>query len=119
MKIAITSTGATLDAEVDPRFGRARFFIMWDSETEEFEAIDNTQNLNAAQGAGIQSAMNIANRVCDMVVSGHIGPKGFSTLKSAGIKIVVGIEGKVSDVVKLFKEGKLKETDSPDVQSRW
>ncbi len=119
MKIAITSTGETLDADVDPRFGRAKYFIIWDSETEKFEAVDNAQNLNAAQGAGVQSAMNIADRACDMLVSGHVGPKAFSTLKSTGIKVVVGVEGKVSDVVNLFKEGKLKETDSPDVQGHW
>ena len=119
MKIAITSTGKTLDSDVDLRFGRAKYFIIWDSETEEFEAVNNAQNLNAAQGAGVQSAMNVANKACNMVVSGHMGPKAFSTLKGAGIKVVSGVEGKVSDVIKLFKEGKLKDTDSPDVEGHW
>ena len=40
MKIAISATGPTLDAEVDPRFGRCQYFIIADPETMEFEAID-------------------------------------------------------------------------------
>ena len=51
MKIAITATGKTLDSQVDPRFGRAAWFIVADSDSMEFEAIAN-DNVNAAGGAG-------------------------------------------------------------------
>ena len=56
MKIAITTSGDSLDAAVDPRFGRAKAFILYDTETDEWSVLDNAQNLNAAQGAGIQAA---------------------------------------------------------------
>ena len=48
MRIAISATGSTLDAEVDPRFGRCQHFIIVDPETMEFEAIEN----NSAMAAG-------------------------------------------------------------------
>ena len=53
MKIAITAQGPELSAQVDPRFGRAKYFIIYDVDSDEFEAVDNEQNLNAPQGAGI------------------------------------------------------------------
>ena len=39
MKIAITSTGPKLEDKVDPRFGRCRYFILFDTDTNKFEAI--------------------------------------------------------------------------------
>ena len=42
MKIAISATGTTLDAEVDPRFGRCQYFIIVDPETMQFEALENS-----------------------------------------------------------------------------
>ena len=62
MKIAVTSRGAELDSEVDPRFGRARYFVIVDTDTGESRAVDNEQNLNAAQGAGIQAAQLVATQ---------------------------------------------------------
>jgi hypothetical protein len=56
MKIAITTSGIDLDAPVDPRFGRAKSFIIYDTDSGQWSVLDNAQNLNAAQGAGIQAA---------------------------------------------------------------
>ncbi len=56
MKIAVTSRGTDLDAQVDPRFGRAAYIIIVDSDTMEFKALDNKENVNALKGAGIQAA---------------------------------------------------------------
>ena len=69
MKVAVTSEGATLDAAVDPRFGRAKYFILADTDADTFEAVDNVQNLNAASGAGIQSAETVVNRGAEAVVN--------------------------------------------------
>jgi len=55
MEIAITATGKDISSNVDPRFGRAKYFIVVDTDTNESAAHDNAQNLNAAQGAGIQA----------------------------------------------------------------
>ncbi len=119
MKVAITSQGESVDAEVDPRFGRSKYFIIWDTETKTAEAVDNAQNLNAAQGAGIQSAQNVIDKGCEALVSGHLGPKAFGLLKQAGVKVYLGATCSVSDAISRLEKGELAEADSPDVQGHW
>jgi predicted Fe-Mo cluster-binding NifX family protein len=119
MKICITSRGPELSSEVDPRFGRARFFIIYDDESEEWEAVDNQQNVNAAGGAGVQSGTTVAEKGCQWVVSGHMGPKALSVLKAAGIQVATGASGRVADAIAAFREGKLEKSDSADVAPHW
>jgi len=59
MKLIITATGPALDDAVDPRFGRARYFVLVDDATGETTAHSNEVNLQAAQGAGIQAAQTV------------------------------------------------------------
>ena len=61
MKIAFTSRGRSLDVLLDGRFGRTPFFVVHDTVSGETAAVENVQNLNAAQGAGIQAAVTVAN----------------------------------------------------------
>lgn len=87
MKVAVTSQGQELSSEVDPRFGRAKSLIVVDPETGQFQAHDNTVNLNAVQGAGIQTGKNVANLDVDAVITGNVGPNAFKTLSAANIKV--------------------------------
>ena len=119
MKIAITSCGNTPESQVDPRFGRAAFFLVFDSDTGAFEAHDNAQNLNAAQGAGIQAAETVSRLGAEVVITGHCGPKAFRTLTAAGIKVVVGADETVRDAIERFKQGDLKPAESSDVECHW
>jgi len=119
MKIAISAEGQDLESPVDPRFGRAQWFIIADLETGGFEAINNEQNLNAAQGAGIQAAENVASYSASYLITGHCGPNAFRALSAAGIKVIVGAEGTVAEVLERFKRGELKPTEGPDVVGHW
>ncbi|HHN46469.1 MAG TPA: dinitrogenase iron-molybdenum cofactor biosynthesis protein [Planctomycetes bacterium] len=119
MKIAVTTTGKTLDDQVDLRFGRAHGFIIHDTESGEWEFADNEQNLNAASGAGVQSAQNLANRDVQAVITGHVGPKAFSVLAAAGIKVLTGADGIVKEALDAFKKGELSEASAADVPSHW
>ena len=83
MRIAVTSRGETLDSPIAPRFGRAAGFVIVDTVSGESSFCDNVQNLNAAQGAGIQAAQNVARHGVDCVITGHCGPKAFRTLAAA------------------------------------
>ena len=74
MKLAITSKGDNLESEVDPRFGRASYIIIVDSETLEFTAIDNSINKNAFKGAGIKAATLISENTADVLLTGYCGP---------------------------------------------
>ncbi len=119
MKIAITAQQDNMDSPVDPRFGRARWFVVCDTETGEYTAGSNEQNLNAAQGAGIQAAQNVARLGVEAVITGHVGPKAFATLQAARIKIFTGISGTVKEAVGEFQAKKLQATDKADVEGHW
>lgn len=119
MKIAVTAQGRDLNAPIDPRFGRAKFFVIADTETSEFSAADNTQNLNAAQGAGIQAGRNVVELGVKAVITGHVGPKAFTTLQAGGIAIYTGATGTVADAIDQFKAGKLKQSADADVEGHW
>ena len=119
MKIAITTTGADLESQVDPRFGRAQNFIIVDTDTGDFDVLDNKQNVNAAQGAGIQAATNISDKGVEYLLTGHCGPNAFRTLGASGIKVIIGVAGIVKQAVEDFKEGKLQASTGPDVQGHW
>jgi predicted Fe-Mo cluster-binding NifX family protein len=119
MKVAITSQGSSVNDQVDPRFGRAKFFIVMDTESENVEVADNAQNLNAAQGAGIQAGQNVAALGVQAVITGHVGPKAFSVLNSAGIKIYTGATGTVKEALEKLKAGELSSADDADVEGHW
>jgi len=119
MKIAVTAQGTGKDSPVDERFGRAKHFVIYDTEAGEYTAVDNTMNMNAMQGAGIQSGENMTNAGVNVVLTGHVGPKAFRTLTAAGITIATGITGTVEDAVEAWKAGTLQVTGGPDVQAHW
>jgi predicted Fe-Mo cluster-binding NifX family protein len=119
MKIVFTTSGNTLDAPLDPRFGRAAKFLVYDLESGAFEVVDNERNLNAAQGAGIQSAEAVARSGARCVVTGHFGPKAFRVLSTAGIKIYNTDAPTVAEALELYRSGKLVEARSADVEGHW
>lgn len=88
MKIAVSALGTTEQEAIDPRFGRARGFIIADTETGAVQYSDNADNIALAQGAGVQTAQFIADQHVDIVVSGQFGPKATSVLQQAGIRMV-------------------------------
>jgi predicted Fe-Mo cluster-binding NifX family protein len=119
MRIAISSTGRDLDANLDPRFGRADYYIILDSETMDFYAVENSQNFNSPQGAGIQAARIIADQDIDTLITGHCGPKAFKVLQNAGVKVITGAGGRVADAVDQLKKGKLGIAAGADVEGHW
>ncbi|MGQ9616689.1 MAG: NifB/NifX family molybdenum-iron cluster-binding protein [Spirochaetota bacterium] len=114
MKIAVTSTGPDLEAEVDPRFGRCQYFIILDPETLVFEAVENTSALSGG-GAGIASGQAIAGKGVKAVLTGNCGPNAFQVLSSAGVQVISGVSGKVRDAVEMYRSGKYQETSRPTV----
>jgi predicted Fe-Mo cluster-binding NifX family protein len=114
MKIAVSSIGPDLDAQVDPRFGRAQYLLVVDTDTLEFEAVQNP-NIAAGGGAGIQTAQMIAGKGAQAVLTGNCGPNAHQTLLAAGIAVHVGATGTVREVVERFKRGEFQETAGPSV----
>ncbi len=119
MKIAVTTDGDSLDAALDARFGRASRFLIVDTEKNSFNVIDNIQNLNAAQGAGIQSALKVLSTGATAVITGHCGPKAFRILHQAGVNIYNSKAKTVKEAMALFMDGKLTAAAEADVEEHW
>jgi len=116
MKIAVTAKGNELDAEVDPRFGRCQYFVIVDTETMEFESLEN-QSAMATGGAGPQAAQAISQKGVEAVMTGNVGPNAFQALEAAGIKVMTGASGTVKEMIEKYKSGGLAETNAPSVGS--
>ncbi len=119
MKIAVTSTGIDLDAQVDPRFGMAVYILIVDSETFAFEIVDNKENVNALKGAGIQAAIMISDKKVEVLLTGFCGPNAFKALKAAKIGVANNAEGSVKNAVKAYLDGKLPLSDEANVEGQW
>ena len=117
-KVCITAQGNNLDAEVDPRFGRCRYFIFVDTGTMEFEAVENP-NADSSGGAGIQSGQLIADRGVKTVLTGNVGPNAFKTLDTGGVSIITGVSGTVKEAVAKFVKGGMKTADSQTVDEHF
>lgn len=119
-KIAVTSTGPSLDEHLDARFGRAAGFIVIDPETMEFEYVDNGTAQVLAQGAGIQAAELVANAGATIVLTGFVGPKAFRALSAAGIQVGQNLENlTVREAVARFSAGDVEFAEQPNKESHW
>jgi predicted Fe-Mo cluster-binding NifX family protein len=118
MKICVTSQGNNLDSELDPRFGRCKYFIFVDKDTLEFEAIENP-NIDAMGGAGVQSGQIVAGKQVEALLTGNVGPNAFETLKAAGVNVITGLSGTVREAIDKYKSGKTAPTQGPSVNSKF
>jgi predicted Fe-Mo cluster-binding NifX family protein len=113
MRIAFT----VLDKDemiMDESFGRAKLFLVYDTEKDKWEQYENTQNIKASQGAGLQAAQTIINANADVLISKNIGPKAFNLLGSQNVKTYSTDEKNVKLALNLFLDGKLKEMVNPN-----
>ena len=115
MKICITSVGPNLDSPIDPRFGRAQYFLLLDEKGKLKETLSNTAAA-AMRGAGIVAAQTIASKKVDVLITGNIGPNAFGVLMSTSIKIFLATPGiTVKQAFSMWKENKLSQVQSPSV----
>ncbi len=119
MKLVFTTTGDNLDSLLDPSFGRARCFLLHDLDSGINQVISNQQNIDAAQGAGIQAAQTIVKANAGALVTGHCGPKAFRVLAAAGVKVYNTDAPTVAEALARFRAGQLTEADSANVESHW
>jgi len=118
MKIAVTSTGPSLDNDVEARFGRCPYFLIIDTETMQYEAIENP-NISLGGGVGIQSAQLMSEKGVTTVLTGNCGPNAFNVFGQAGMQVIVGVSGPVGAAVEQFKTGALSSASGPSVASHF
>lgn len=108
MKIAIPSEGKTLESTVNQSFGRTNYFIIVDSETMQFNVIDN-QAISAQGGAGVKAAQVVLDSGADSLITFNCGENAANVLKTAGIKIMKAFPGNVLSMVNKYKKDELTE----------
>jgi predicted Fe-Mo cluster-binding NifX family protein len=119
MKIAVTSTGTDLDSQVDPRFGRAAYILIVDSDSFDFEVLDNKENVNALKGAGIQAASTLSSKGAEVLLTGFCGPNAFKALNAGKIGVANDANGTVREAVQAYLDGKLPLADEANVEGHW
>jgi len=121
MIIAIPVSEGSLDSAVDPRFGRAKNFLLYDTDSGAHECIENRQNLSAAQGAGIQSASLLVNRGAKALIAPNVGPKAHAVLAKAGVRIFSPGEGDLTarQAIERYASGSLQELTEANVEGHW
>jgi predicted Fe-Mo cluster-binding NifX family protein len=107
MKIAVSSTGPTMESTVEARFGRCPYFLIINPVTMEFEAVSNTKT-DQSGGAGIQAAQLLAGKKASAVLTGRCGPNALKALEKESIRVVTGVAGSVMQVVQQFADGSIK-----------
>lgn len=119
MKVAVTSRGSDLEAELDPRFGRARFFILIDTDSHLFTAHDNRRNVDMVGRAGVSAAQDILRLGVDALITEKVGPRTFTTLQAGNIDVYVGASGHVTDAAAQFRCGQLERIREPTLEEHW
>lgn len=115
MKICLSVSSPNLDSALDPRFGRAPYFLITDENGEKVEVINNT-GVGAMGGAGIMAAQLVVSAGAQVIITGNLGPRAFQVLQDAGIKIVIGVPGiSAREALKKYQKGELKEITRPNV----
>lgn len=117
--IAFTTAGQGLTAALDPRFGRAANFLIYNTEQKSTLIIENGQGRSAAQGAGIQAAETLVRAGIDTLVTGHCGPKAFRVLDAAGVKVFNCSAITVDQALNELLAGRLTAAESSDVEGHW
>ncbi len=117
MQIGVTAAGKDLESVVDSRFGRCAYFLLVDTETQEYEAVNNPGS-SAGGGAGIKAAQAFLKSGAKALITGQPGPNAFKVLAAGGVKIFQAPGGKVSEVLDLYKNGELKEITTPGGPNR-
>ncbi|WP_462273136.1 NifB/NifX family molybdenum-iron cluster-binding protein [Methanohalophilus sp.] len=116
MKICITSKGNEPDFDIEPRFGRAPYFIITNTETGEFETKENTA-ASATGGAGIQAAQDVAKMQADVLITGNVGPNAYEVLSTAGIEVVTISGVSVKEAVEQYNKGTLEKVSGPTAKA--
>jgi predicted Fe-Mo cluster-binding NifX family protein len=118
MKIAVCAQAEGIQAAVEMRFGRAAYFVIVDTETQEVESYANP-NTGLSGGAGPQTVQFLSGLGVEAVVVGNVGPNAMAALKASGIKAYTGLVGTVEETVQRFQEGKLQPVSDSTVASHF
>jgi predicted Fe-Mo cluster-binding NifX family protein len=112
MKIVVSALDRGPDARIDPRFGRAPWYVIHDTEDGSYESVPNP-NVDAPSGAGIQAAQLVLDSGARVLITGRCGPNAYGTLRAGGVIVHSGFEGTVREAVEAHAAGRLVADEGP------
>ena len=98
MKIAITSEGNTLNAQIDSRFGRCNYFAFYDTDTKQTEFMLNPGK-EASGGAGPAAVQFVAQQGAKKIIAGEFGGKTVPLFQSPGIQMVNASGKSIAEII--------------------
>ncbi len=107
MKVMIPLSGPGLQFPVDPRFGRAPFFALVETEGGPEPEIIPNPYIYYPSAAGIAAAQLAIQRGVQAVVAPMVGPNASMVLASAGIRIIPSFPGTGNDILNYLREGRI------------
>lgn len=107
MRVAVTAQGPDLNNLLDRHFGRARCFLIVDTETGQCAVWGNGDLAATAHMAGIQAAGALLGLGVEAVITGNIGPKAFETFRSAGVPVYASAARTVRQAVEAIRASSL------------
>jgi len=114
MRVAITSKGKTMDAEIESRFSRSPFFVIVNTQTGHFNGFENP-GAAARDAACIKAVKFLVDRGVKAVITGNVGHNAFVTIQDTPIRIYLGATGTVREALENFKKRKLSRAKEPSV----
>jgi predicted Fe-Mo cluster-binding NifX family protein len=110
MKILFTTKGKTWESAIDPRFGRAEMFLVYDDVQDTLEVIDNSDTEAMEHGVGGQASKKIINAKADVVITGNgAGEKALKILKTTDVAFYTGAgEMSVQEAYEAYKNQNLQ-----------
>jgi predicted Fe-Mo cluster-binding NifX family protein len=107
MRIVITANGMELDAQASPVFGRCPAYVFVDTETMQFEGLENPA-IGIPSGAGIQAAQFVIERGAQAIVTGNVGPNAYGVFDASGVPVYLFGSGTVRQAVEMYAAGRLE-----------
>lgn len=108
MKLIISAQNPSLESQVDSRFGRSTWLVLFDTETNDWTAFQNP-GLNQSGGAGVAAAQFVVDQKADVVLSGDFGPNASRAflVANVGMRRFTDSITTVQEAIDQFKTDKL------------
>lgn len=108
MRIAIPVGEKKEKADIYETFGRAPYFLIYETDSKDIVFIDNENNQGQG-GVGIKTAQLMLDNNIDSVIVPRCGENATNVLKSGKVKIFKMVGTSVGENLQAFQEGKLSE----------
>jgi predicted Fe-Mo cluster-binding NifX family protein len=115
MRIAVSSEGTDLNAQIGHRFGISPYFIIADLDTGQWEAVRNPGS-SYRRGAGVEAILLAISKHVRAVLTGYCSPVARRHLESNGIEVTTGLSGTVGAILENYRKGEIQKPEESDIE---